>query len=205
MTAQETEHQATRPRPETSDVVGTVILGVVGAVAVVMGLGYGFTVEGGQVGPGFLPVLTGGFIVVAAVLELIRMFFASSSPIEGSFMETVENVEEEARAAIEEVYSGAEAPEAAAGEELDTFGRTQRQRSTAMVKIFALILAALLLIPVLGLLISLSAMTLALLIFVERRPWLTSLLATLGALAFFYLVFVQGLRVPLPTGMLGII
>lgn len=198
----ETEQKAARPRPKTSDVIGTVILGVVGAVAVVMGLGYGFTVENGQVGPGFLPVLTGGFIVVATVLELIRMFFASSSPIEGSFMETVEHVEDEARAAIAEVHGGsADSAEA----ELDTFGRSGKQQRSAIVKIFLVMLAALLLMPVLGLLISLAAMTLTLLVYVERKPWITSLLATAGALAFFYLIFVQGLHVPLPTGLLGII
>lgn len=200
----EAEQTPTRQRPETSDVVGTVILGVVGLTAVVMGLDYGFTVESGQVGPGFLPVLTGGFIVLATILELVRMFFARSSPIEGSFMEQVEHVEDEARAVIARTH-GEDTGEAETVEELDTFGRSHRQRTAAIVQIFLIMLAALLLIPVLGLLISFSAMTLTLLLYVERKPVLISVLVTGAALAFFYFIFVQGLRVPLPTGMLGII
>lgn len=202
----EAEPTQTRQRPETSDVVGTVILGVVGLTAVVMGLDYGFTVESGQVGPGFLPVVTGGFIVLATILELVRMFFARSSPIEGSFMEQVENVEEEARAVIARTHGDGDGHgEVESVEELDTFGRSHRQRSTAIVQIFVIILAALLLIPVLGLLISFSVMTLTLFLYVERKPVLVSVLVTGAALAFFYFIFVQGLRVPLPTGMLGII
>ncbi|MBU5890225.1 hypothetical protein JVV71_23220, partial [Vibrio cholerae O1] len=60
------ERTPPRNRPEVSDVIGTAILGIVGAVAAIMGLGYGLTVEGGQVGPGMLPFLTGGFIFLAS-------------------------------------------------------------------------------------------------------------------------------------------
>lgn len=193
-----------RNRPETSDVAGTVILGVVGLVAVVMGLGYGFTTETGQVGPGFLPVLTGGFIVVATLLELARMFFATSSPVEGSFMEQIEKVEEDAREAIARAHAHDGAAEGA-GSERDTFGRTRQQRGIAIASIFGLMLVVLLLVPVLGLLISLTLMTLVLLLVVERKPVLPSVLATAAGLAFFYLIFVQGLNIPLPTGMLGLI
>ena len=73
------------------------------------------------------------------------------------------------------------------------------------MSIFGLMLVALILVPVLGLLLSLTAMMLVLLLVVERKPVLPSVLATVGALAFFYLAFVQGLNVPLPTGMLGLI
>lgn len=205
--APEPEQQQAPPqrrRPETSDVVGTVILGVVGLVAVVMGLSYGFTAETGQVGPGFLPVLTGGFIVLATLMELARMFFATSSPVQGSFMEQVEKVEEAAQEAIARAHAHDGADEGA-GPDLDTFGRTRRQRGAATASIFGLMLLALLLVPVLGLLLSLTAMTLALLLVVERKPVLPSVLATGAGLAFFYLTFVQGLNVPLPTGLLGLI
>lgn len=205
----ETEQPPVKNRPATSDVVGTVILCLVGVVAVVMGFGYGFMEDNGQVGAGFLPVLTGGFVVLATLLELARMYLAHSSPIEGSFMETVVHLEEEAGAAIARAHhEDADAGGDAGGmdsEELDTFGRTKAQRTSAIGKIFGIMLVAILLIPVLGLLISLTLMTLVLLLVVERKPWVPSVLATLGALAFFYFVFVQGLRVPLPTGLLGII
>lgn len=201
----ETEQPPAKTRPATSDVVGTVILCLIGVVAVVMGLGYGFMEENGQVGAGFLPILTGGFVVVATLLELARMYLAHSSPIEGSFMEAVVHLEEEAGAAIARAHHEDEDPGGMHSEKLDTFGRTRAQRTSAIGKIFGIMLVAILLIPVLGLLISLTLMTLVLLLLIERKPLVPSVLATLGALAFFYFVFVQGLRVPLPTGMLGII
>ncbi len=201
----ETEQPRVKNRPPTSDVVGTVILCLVGVVAVVMGLGYGFMQDNGQVGAGFLPVLTGGFVIVATLMELGRMYLAHSSPIEGSFMEAVEHLEEEASAAIARAHASDGDSKDMNSEDLDTFGRTRAQRTSAIGRIFGIMLVAILLIPVLGLLISLTLMTLVLLLFVERKPWVPSVLATLGALAFFYFVFVQGLRVPLPTGLLGII
>lgn len=186
-----------RVRPQTSDVVGTSVLGIVGLFAAVMGIRYGVTVENGQVGPGFLPLVTGSFVLLASVAELLRMFLAPPATHAGSFMQVVEEVEDEARAAV-----GTADAEAA---ELDTFGRTAKQRARAIVLIFGILLVALLLIPVIGLLLSLTLMVFTVFVAIERKPIVTSAIISAAALAIMYLIFDLGLNVPLPTGMLGLV
>lgn len=186
-----------RKRPAKSDVIGTSILALLGAAATVMGVGYGFLKEGGQIGPGFLPTITGMFILVASLAEIARLYLASGERTTGKMLSLAESVEEEARAAIGQTGTSEE--------ELDTFGRTSAQRSGAIVKIFGLLFVALLLVPVIGLLLSLTGMVLAIVLWVERKPLLPSLFATFCSFALAYLIFVQGLGVPVPQGMLGLI
>lgn len=192
-----------RSRPARSDVIGTALVLVVGLVVAVMGWGYGFQAATGQVGPGFLPVLTGGFIVVASALELIRMFVAPTSPVEGSFMEGVEKVEAQAREEL--AKAKAETAGAQAPEELDVFGRSHKQRSRAVLLVFGTMFLAILLIPVVGLLLAMTLMTFVILRFIEGKGWLVSAAVSAGAFLFFFLIFRLALGLPLPTGMLGIV
>lgn len=193
-----------RHKPATSDVVGTAILAAVGAFALVMGFGYGFLEEGGQVGPGFLPVVTGGFILVASLAEIARMYITHGQR-GGSLMDFTEEIEEEAKAAIGQTGGSDTAATDESVEQRDTFGRTSSQRNRAIVKVFAILLAALLLMPWIGLLLSLTAMVLTVVLWVERKPLLPSVLTAAGAFAGAYLIFVQALGVPLPQGALGLI
>ncbi|MCT1766735.1 tripartite tricarboxylate transporter TctB family protein [Brevibacterium casei] len=195
------ERTPPRNRPEVSDVIGTAILGIVGAVAAIMGLGYGLTVEGGQVGPGMLPFLTGAFIFLASVAEIFRLFFARVGTSGGRIMSAVEDIE---ATAAESIDAAADAV-SADGEAVDTFGRTERQRNRAPFVIFLTFGIALALVPVLGLIIALSAAILFLLLVVEKQKWWVSALATIGAAVFVYIVFGLVLSVPLPTGMLGLV
>ncbi|MGV2821980.1 tripartite tricarboxylate transporter TctB family protein [Brevibacterium casei] len=195
------ERTPPRNRPEVSDVIGTAILGIVGAVAAIMGLGYGLTVEGGQVGPGMLPFLTGAFIFLASVAEIFRLFFARVGTSGGRIMSAVEDIE---ATAAESIDAAADA-DSADGEAVDTFGRTERQRNRAPFVIFLTFGIALALVPVLGLIIALSAAILFLLLVVEKQKWWVSALATIGAAVFVYIVFGLVLSVPLPTGMLGLV
>lgn len=190
-----------RNRPEVSDVIGTAILGVVGAAAAVMGIGYGLSVDSGEVGPGLLPFLTGTFIFLASVAEIFRLFFARVGTSGGRIMSAVEDIE---ATAAESIDSASEAV-SADGDEVDTFGRTEKQRNRAPFVIFATFGVALALVPVLGLIIALSLAILFLLIVVEKQKWWTSAAATIGAAVFVYIVFGLVLSVPMPTGMLGLI
>ncbi|MCM1013079.1 MULTISPECIES: tripartite tricarboxylate transporter TctB family protein [unclassified Brevibacterium] len=190
-----------RNRPEVSDVIGTAILGVVGAVAAVMGIGYGLSVDSGEVGPGLLPFLTGTFIFLASVAEIFRLFFARVGTSGGRIMSAVEDIE---ATAAESIDSASEAV-SASGDDVDTFGRTEKQRNRAPFVIFATFGIALALVPVLGLIIALSLAILFLLIVVEKQKWWTSAAATIGAAVFVYIVFGLVLSVPMPTGMLGLI
>lgn len=195
------ERTPPRNRPEVSDVIGTAILGIVGAVAAIMGLGYGLTVEGGQVGPGMLPFLTGAFIFLASVAEIFRLFFARVGTSGGRIMSAVEDIEATAAESIDAASDAVSAD----GEAVDTFGRTERQRNRAPFVIFLTFGIALALVPVLGLIIALSAAILFLLLVVEKQKWWVSALATIGAAVFVYIVFGLVLSVPLPTGMLGLV
>lgn len=185
----------TRRKPAPSDVIGTALVGIVGAVALVIGLGYGFLEDDGQVGAGFLPVVTGSFILVASLAELARMYFAE--PASRGLMSLTETAEQEAKAAI------ADHKEQAGN--LDNFGRTAHERNLAIIKVFGLLLGALVLIPVIGLLLSLTTMVLAIVLWVERKPLVPAVLSTAGVLGLAYLIFIELLGVPAPQGMLGLI
>lgn len=201
-TAGDTTKNPPRNRPEVSDVLGTAILGAVGAVAAVMGLRYGLSVDSGQVGPGMLPFLTGAFIFLASAAEILRLFFARVGTSGGRIMSEVENIE---AAASESVGSATSMTENASGEALDTFGRNAQQRNRAPFYIFFTFGVALAIVPVVGLLIALSAAILFVLVIIEKQKWWTSATATVGAAAFVYIVFGLVLSVPLPTGLLGLI
>lgn len=202
-TAIDTENNPPRNKPELADVVGTAILGVVGGVAAIMGFGYGLTVEGGQVGPGMLPFLTGTFIFVASSAEIFRLFFARVGTSGGRIMSAVEEIEANAAESIDAVAESR--PDDSSSDDLDTFGRTEKQRNRAPFYIFIAFGAALALIPVSGLIISLAAAILFLLLVVEKQKWWTSAATTIGAAVFVYIVFGLVLSVPMPTGMLGLI
>lgn len=191
-----------RNTPEIADVVGTSILGAVGAVAAVMGVRYGLTVEDGHVGPGMLPFLTGAFIFLASAAEIFRLFFARVGTSGGRIMSAVEDIEATAAESVDSAKSRSDAGDS---EELDTFGRTEKQRNRAPFYIFVTFGVALALIPIVGLIIALTAAILFLLLVVEKQKWWTSAATTIGAAIFVYIVFGLVLSVPLPTGLLGLI
>lgn len=192
-----------RNRPDVADVAGTSILGIVGAGAAVVGFDYGLTAEGGQVGPGMLPFLTGAFIFLASTAEIFRLFFARVGTSGGRIMSAVEDIEAQAAESIDAVADSRS--ELGNGDDLDTFGRTEKQRNRAPFYIFITFGVALALIPIAGLIISLAAAILFLLLVVEKQKWWTSAATTIGAAVFVYIVFGLVLSVPLPTGMLGLI
>lgn len=185
-----------RLKEKRSDIVGTLILGALGAAATLMGFGFGVFVEGNQVGPGFMPVAIGLFIFGASMLELGRILLTDDSLKEDSVMAVVEEVQQDAAEQI---------AEARGEEELDTFGRTQRQRNRAPLYIFLVLAVALLLVDFLGLVVSFALAVAFMIIVIERRPWWVGLIATGVAVLFIFVVFKLILHIPLPTGYLGLI
>ncbi|GAA4510591.1 tripartite tricarboxylate transporter TctB family protein [Brevibacterium yomogidense] len=181
-------------KEKRSDIVGTLIMGALGAAATLMGLGYGVFVEGNHVGPGFMPMAIGIFIFGASMLELGRILIASDSLKENSVMAVVETTQQDAAEQIAEVQG-----------ELDTFGRTQKQRNRAPFYIFLVLAVALLLVDLLGLVVSFALAVAFMVIVIERRPWWVGIIATSSAVAFIYVIFKLILNIPLPTGYLGLI
>lgn len=199
MTEPMTDSPRGRSLPKTSDVVGTGLLALLGLVAVIMGFGYGFIGENDQIGPGFMPVLTGGFILLASLAEIGRLYLAPKGQSTAGLGGVAEELSAEAAAA--QSMAHAEAGE----EERDTFGRTAKQRSRTIPLIFVILLVAILLSQLIGMLLSLGLMMFTIVLFVEKKPLIPSLLTSAAVLIAAYLIFVQMLGVPLPQGLLGIL
>lgn len=185
-----------RLKEKRSDIIGTLILGVLGATATLMGFGYQVFVEGGQVGPGFMPGAVGLFIFGASMLELGRILLASDALKEDSMMAVVEDVQQDAKEQVSDVGDA---------QEVDNLGRTAKQRNRAPLYIFVVLAVALLLVDLLGLVVSFALAVAFMIIVIERRPWWVGLIATACAVAFIYVVFKLILNIPLPSGYLGLI
>lgn len=192
-----------RSAPKTSDVVGTSIIAAVGFGAVVMGLGYGVVGPDGNIGPGFMPVITGAFIVLASLADLGRLFFAPEGQSTAGLGGLADELSAEAAAA--QSAARAELGADAGDEERDTFGRTAHQRNRTVLLIFGALLAAILMIPVVGMLLSLGLMMFAIVVGLEKKPLVPATLTTVAVVAGAYLIFVRMLGVPLPQGMLGLL
>ena len=170
--------------------VASLIIAVIGIAAVVGGFGYGF-IEDGRIAAGFLPVLVGGAMALFALLDVVGSL--RNSEKESTLLETVHI---EAAETLEPVAE----PES----DLDIYGRSGKQRDRMLLMVIGIILATVLLVPVLGFVIAFALMLVVIAVVVERRRLLPSILVSAIALAAAYGIFVLFLRVPLPTGILGI-
>ena len=169
-------------------------LALLGIAAAIGGWGYGVTQDNGQVGAGFLPLALGIIMALLAGADIVLTLLQRE---EHRPIDELGTLGAEVDAAA--IDHAAEAPD------IDALGRTQRQRNRMLAIVAAMLLGALLLVPVLGLLLSLGVLMLAVAIGVERRPILSSTIITVVAVGAFHLVFGVLLRVPLPTGMIGLI
>ncbi|MEE2040656.1 tripartite tricarboxylate transporter TctB family protein [Nocardiopsis sp. CT-R113] len=131
------------------------------------------TVEDGTVGPGALPRVAGLALLLIGLAMLHRELRA------GTVLEGDGHVEEESER---------------------TDGERRAVHRKLIVVSAALVVTATL-IPFLGMLPTLAALTLFLTIGVERLRWPVALGASLGVLVVCYLLFVVLLRVPLPLGV----
>ena len=169
-------------------------LALLGAAAAIGGWGYGVAQDNGQIGPGFLPVALGAIIAVLAIVDTASIVLRREP---GHPAEQLTGVEAEANAAaIDTVEESAD---------IDALGRSQRQRNRMLLVVGGMLLGALLLVPVLGLLISLGVLMLTIAIVVERRPIISSVIVSVVAVGIVHLIFGVLLNVPLPTGLIGLI
>ena len=150
------------------------VLTVVGVAVVVAAFGYGVFVKGNRIGPGFMPLVTGGLLAVLG-----------------------------ATLAVKALRHPSDAAAKADGEEVDTLGRTRRQRVRMLWMVFGLLTATVLLVLVVGFIAAFGLLVLVVSLWVERRKLLPSIAVSVGACAFVYLVFVWFMGIPLPTGVFG--
>lgn len=182
------------PSPRIVRAAGSGALAVLGAVAAIMAVGYGVTQDNGQIGAGFLPLVLGLVVALLGAIDAgaILLRREPSHPAE-----QLTGVEAEADAAA------IDTPEEAS--DLDVLGRTQRQRNRMLLIVIGMILGALLLVPLTGLLIALALLVVAIATLVERRKLVPSLLVGGIAIAVVHVVFAVLLKVPMPTGLIGLI
>ncbi|MEV4355880.1 tripartite tricarboxylate transporter TctB family protein [Nonomuraea sp. NPDC049625] len=126
--------------------------------------GYGITKDGGQVGPGFLPLVSG---VALAVLS--------------------------AACLLQSVRRAAPATEA-----------DDPRRVRTLWTVFAMLLVALLLVPLTGFLVAFGLLVFAVSAFVEKQRVVPAAGVAVAATVVIYAVFVLFLAVPLPGGLLGV-
>lgn len=180
--------------PRIARVAFSAALALLGIAAAIGGWGYGVTQDNGQVGAGFLPLALGVLMALLAGVDVVLTLLQRepSRPLDelGTLAQDLD------AAAIDSVEESSD---------IDALGRTQRQRNRMLLMVSGMLLLAVLLVPVLGLLISLGLLMLSVAIFVERRGIIPSVLVTAITVGVFHLVFGVLLRVPLPTGMIGFI
>ena len=199
------------------------LLTALGLGAFLMALDYGLFLEESRVGPGLVPAVVGGLIVLIAGWELVGTLRGHRTPHDRGLAEVVaaaavapEGGDSSGSAAPGGAFAGTTGsmspdggPAQLAGtgpgpDDVDIFGRTPQQRSRQLWMVSAGLAVAALLVPVLGLLGSLLLLSVFISAIVERRPWIPSLVVSFLAVAAVYGVFVGFLGVPLPTGLIGI-
>jgi putative tricarboxylic transport membrane protein len=195
--------------------IASAVLAVIGVAAVLGGLGYGVTVEGGEIGPGFLPVLSGGLVAVFAILDLIgRVRNRHDLPTQAELILDTAHSDVDDAGLRHTVYPASDPGAASTSTQavgmakrdtVDIFGRTQKQRNKMLGIVIGLVILTLLAVQVVGFLIAFVLLLFVVAVFVERRSLLPSALVALVAGAVTYGIFVVLLRVPLPQGFLGII
>lgn len=153
------------------------LLAVLAIGAIVGGLRYGFEVEE-RIGPGFLPILCGVVLLTCAVVDAAQRLRrrADQAPTTGEQKS-----------------------------DLDTLGRTQKQRNQMLLTVIAMILAATLLVYLVGFIIAFGLLLLGIAVLVEKRRLLPALGVSALVLGVVYVVFAVVLQVPFPAGLLGVI
>ncbi|MEU6262550.1 tripartite tricarboxylate transporter TctB family protein [Saccharopolyspora shandongensis] len=85
----------------------------------------------------------------------------------------------------------------------DDFGRTPAQRMWILRRVFALLPATLLVVPLLGMVTAFGLLVLVISTWLERRRVLPALALSAVSAAAMHVIFAVVLRVPLPAGVFG--
>jgi len=191
------------------------VLAAIGSVALVGGLGYGVTVEGGEIGPGFLPAMAGGLVAVFAVLDLVgRLRRRPDRPSQAELILDTPSRPDDGIVLGDPLDPGApttstqsiHSPLATDDDDgVDILGRTQRQRNRMLAVVLGLVVVTLAMVQVVGFLLAFVLLLFVVAVFVEHRRVLPSALVAVAAGVVTYAIFVALLRVPLPQGLLGLI
>lgn len=178
-----------------ANIVASTTVALLGAAAVIGAASYGYLDDEGLVDAGFLPALCGAVVFLLALVDLVHQI-RRRPELETLAEEVSDSILDSAPATTDRLQT---APE------LDIFGRDQRARNRQLVLVIAALLAAILLVPLIGLLLSLASLMIFVSIVVEHRRVVSTVIITAVTVAVFHFVFRVFLGVPLPTGLLGVL
>jgi hypothetical protein len=189
------------------------LLTVIGLAALVTAIGYGLFNEGGRVGPGLVPAVVGAGIALIGGWEFIGMLRGRRDDHSHGLAEVAASVTGStaapagtAGAVVADTAGGggSASPGAADDEDVDIYGRTSATRGRQLWTVFAALVIAVLLVPLLGFLGAFFVLSVFISAVVERRAWLPSVVISLVAVVVVWAVFALFLNVPLPDGLIGI-
>jgi hypothetical protein len=189
------------------------LLTVIGLAALVTAIGYGLFNEGARVGPGLVPAVVGAGIAVIAGWELVTTLRGRRDDHSHGLAEVAASVTGStaapagtAGAVVADTAGGggSASPGAADDEDVDIYGRTSATRGRQLWTVFAALVIAVLLVPLLGFLGAFFVLSVFISAVVERRAWLPSVVISLVAVVVVWAVFALFLNVPLPDGLIGI-
>lgn len=155
------------------EVIFAAFLAILGIGFAIGGLRYGLLATGNGIGAGMVPFGAGALL---AIFALMRLAAASRQWLEA--------VRIDKRSDAAEKASGEQAP------------------LRVVLIVFALSLAAILLVPVLGFLLSFGLLMLVLTIIVERVKWWHGVLVAAIGIVVVWVVFIMLLNIPVPEGFL---
>ena len=190
------------------------LLTAIGLLALVTATGYGLFKDGDRVGPGLVPAVVGAGIVLIAGWELVLTLRGRRDDHTHGLAEVAASATATAPAApagtagavVADAAAGggSASPGAADDDDVDIFGRTARTRTRQLWTVFAALVLAVLLTPVLGFLGAFLLLSVFISAVVERRAWLPSIAISVVAVVVVWAVFALFLGVPLPDGLIGI-
>lgn len=186
-----------RERIAVEEAIAYGFLTALGGYAFINAFDYNIMNEGNRVGPGLMPVVVGGLIMVISAVMLVLTLMGHRTRHDHGLAEVAQSV-------VNDVPEGAGSDETDdPDDDRDIFGRTPAQRMRQLQMVTVALVVALLLVPLLGLLGALGLFSLFASIVVERRPWISSVIITAVSIGVVYAVFGVFLEIPLPTGVFG--
>lgn len=173
------------------DFIGSSLLVVLGAAFAVGSLQFEIVRDSGEIGPGFIPFVSGILLVVFGAMVGIGTWWRVH-PTHGA-----DQTEESRDAESEEPTEPEEGAQSG-----DAESQEERWRYS-VGPVFGLLVVAIVLIPILGFLVSFGLLMFALVRFVEQEKTLFAALLSAGAVGAAWVIFIRFLQIPLPEGFLG--
>lgn len=180
------------------DLIGAIVLMALGTVFTVGAVDYDLFVEGGRIGPGFMPAVAGVLMIVFGVLIGVEALLQTRPDGEEG-----QRPEDDDRGITDE-QSDRPDTEATDNRERAAVDGEGEIPSRSVFLLFGLTLVALLLTPILGFFVSFGLLILSLVTFVEQAKLVSGIILSVSATAGAWLVFEWFLQIPLPTGILGL-